>query len=176
MKRIFAMAALACSALLLVAAAAFAAVGPGTYSPTLDPANAPSGTHLQSGTISCVVSNDLTVTCGPYELAGVGNTNATASLTATYTGTVDCYNKGTNPNNPIESHQTTFSPTDSDTVFPGRNGRLRVPQESVSTGSVGQVCPNPNWRPVLRDVTLVSFDYTLTFAGRTEPYITISQP
>jgi hypothetical protein len=169
-------AALAASALLLMAPAASAAVAPGTYPAVFNDANAPSGTHVQKSTASCVVGNDLSVTCGPYSLGGVGNTNATASLTATYTGTVDCYNKGTNPNNPIESHETTFSPTDSDQVFPGRNGQLRVPQESVSPGSVGQVCPNPNWRPVLRDVTLVSFTYTLTFDGFTGAYITIKQP
>jgi hypothetical protein len=42
---------------------------------------------------------------------------------------------------------------------------------------VGQVCPNPNWTPVIRGgtLTLVSFSYTLTFEGFSAPAIEISQ-
>jgi hypothetical protein len=54
---------------------------------TINPANAPSGTHLQSGAIGCSVGSDnLTVSCTAFELAGVGNTNAELLLTATYSG------------------------------------------------------------------------------------------
>src|SRR5436305_1357127 len=47
MKRVFAIAALALAALLVVASAASASVGPGTYTdPGFNSANAPTGTHL----------------------------------------------------------------------------------------------------------------------------------
>src|SRR5204862_8228725 len=61
---------------------------------TTNPANAPTGTHLQSGTIGCSVDSSSLVTCNTFELAGVGNSNATGSLGATYSATVDCTNHG----------------------------------------------------------------------------------
>jgi hypothetical protein len=177
MKRILAVAALTLSALLVAVSAASASVAPGTYPGTLNTANAPSGTHLQSGTISCTVAADLSISCSSYELAGVGNTNAVDNLTANYTATVDCFNKGTNPNNPVESHTTSFSTSDSDQLTSSKNGRLRVFALSANPGSVTQVCPNPNWTPVIRPgtLTLVSFSYTLTFAGFSSPAVSISQ-
>jgi hypothetical protein len=180
MKRIFAIAALAVSALLLMASAASAQVDPGTYTATFDDAAAPSGTHVanNSDDPTCTVNADLDVDCSAFVLGGVGNTNATSSLVANYTATIDCNNPGNNRNNPIESHETSFSDSDTDQVFPGRNGQLRVPATGASAGSVGQVCPNAKWVPEIRDGTLelVSFTYTLTFAGFTSPYITISAP
>src|SRR5215204_6466128 len=72
MKRIFTIAALALSALLLMASAASA---DGT--PVFDPAAAPTGTHVQTGTPSCsFVPGTQDITCDPYELAGVGNNDA----------------------------------------------------------------------------------------------------
>src|SRR5436190_15361949 len=159
------------AAVLLFTAAALAAVDPGTYTPTADSfnsANAPGSSNLKSGTVACVVSNDsATIACSAYTLAGVGHTNADVSLDATWSATIDCNNPGKNRNNPIESHQTTFSSQSSDTLTSSRNGQLRVPAESASAGSVGQVCPNPNWKPVIRSgtLTLDSFAYTLTFEG-----------
>jgi hypothetical protein len=146
---------------------------------TINPANAPSGTHLQTGTITCTVDpSTLAVTCSTYELAGVGHTNATVSLVANYTATVDCFNPGdpSNKNNPIESHTTSFSAESTITVSSTKNGRLTIPSRSVNPASVGQVCPNPNWTPVIRPgtLTLVSFTYTVTFEGFTGAYITIS--
>ncbi len=153
------------------------AVSPGTYTATISPANAPSGTHLQAGSIGCTVGTDLSVSCSSFQLAGVGNTNVTLVLQANYTATVDCFNHGTNPNNPIESHTTSFSSGVTTTVPSTKNGRLTVPQESASPGSVTQVCPNPNWTPQIRAGTLqlASLTYTVTFAGFTSPYISISQ-
>lgn len=144
--------------------------------PIINPANAPSGTHLQTGTIGCTVDpTTLAVTCTTFELAGVGHTNATVSLVANYSAIVDCFNPGTNPNNPIESHTTSFTVSSTATITSTKNGRLTVPQQTVSPSSVTQVCPNPNWTPVIREGTLqVSFTYTLTFEGFTGPYITIT--
>jgi hypothetical protein len=164
-------------ATVLVTAVAFpavaSAVAPGTYAGTLNPANAPSGTHLQSGAIQCVVGSNLSVTCPSYELAGVGNTNATVSLVATYSATINCTNHG---GNLVESHTTTFSASSSVTVTSSRNGQLSVPAQSASAFSAPQVCPNPNWTPSIRPGTLVleTFTYTLTFAGFGSPYITIT--
>jgi hypothetical protein len=160
---------------------ALAQVAPGTYGPdagSFDRANAPGSSNLKSGTPQCVVNADLDVDCSAYVLGGVGNTNATVSLVANYTAIIDCNNPGNNRNNPIESHEATFSDTSTATVASTRNGQLRVPAQSASAGDVTQVCPNDNWIPEIREGTLqlTDFTYTLTFAGFTSPYITISQP
>jgi hypothetical protein len=98
------------------------------------------------------------------------------ALTASYSATIDCTNKG---GNLVESHTVTgFTDSDSDTVSSDDNGQLIVPAQSVSAFAAPQVCPNPNWTPSIRTgtLTLDSFKYTLTFAGFTSPYITISEP
>lgn len=177
-------------ALLVLAAVAIAGCSETAKSPTairspLLPsmavsANGPSGAHLVTGTPapSCSINPDLTVSCNAYEIAGVGNTNAIATLNAKYTATIDCYNPGVNPNNPIESHTTTFTaPADTVRLSP-KNGRLTVPSLSVSPFSAPQVCPNPNWTPKIRAGTLavVSYAYTVTFVGFTSPFISITGP
>jgi hypothetical protein len=170
-------------ATVLVAAVAFpaaaSAVTPGVYLPTadsFDSANAPGSSHLTSGSPSCTVNADLSIDCSDYVLGGVGHTNATVNLAANYTAIIDCNNKGTNKNNPVESHTVAFSVASTATVASTRNGQLRVPKESVSPFSAPQVCPNPNWTPEIRSGTLqlLDFTYTLTFAGFTSPYITIT--
>ena len=166
--------------LIALAASAAWAVTPGTYTPTADSfnsANAPGSSHLASGSPSCTVNANLSISCSPYVLGGVGNTNATVSLSATYSATIDCFNPGTNPQNPIESHTTTFSVASTATVASTRNGQLRVPSQAVSPFSAPQVCPNPNWTPSIAPgtLTLNTLTYSLTFAGFTSPYITITQ-
>ena len=163
----------------LFAAVAWAAVAPGTYTPTadsFDSANAPGSSHLASGSHSCTVNADRSIDCSAYVLGGVGHTNATVDLAANYSATIDCFNKGTNKNNPVESHTSDFSASSTATVASTRNGQLRVPAQSVSPFSAPQVCPNPNWTPQIRagSLTLNSFTYTLTFAGFSSPYITIA--
>jgi hypothetical protein len=162
--------------LVAVTASVALAVLPGTYTPTSDsfnPANAPGSSHLTSGTVECVVNAALDVDCSPYVLGGVGHTNADVSLSATYSATIDCTNHG---GNLVESHTATFSDSTADTLTSSRNGQLRVPAQSVSAFGAPQVCPNPNWTPSIRPGTLVleSFTYTLTFAGFSSPYITIT--
>jgi hypothetical protein len=165
MRRVGLITVLSILLMALTASAALAAI---------NPANAPSGTHLQSGTIGCAVQPDgLTVSCSAFELAGVGNTNAFVSLSATYSGIVDCRNPG---GNIVESHETTFTATNEATLTPTRNGRLRVGARSVSPDlDLAEPCPNPNWTPEFHagSPTLDSFTYTLTFAGFTAPYITL---
>jgi hypothetical protein len=162
--------------LMAVTATAALAVTPGTYTPTsgsFNPANAPGSSHLSSGTPQCVVNSSLDLNCSRYSLGGVGHTNADVSLTATYSGTIDCTNHG---GNVVESHTATFSAGSTTTLTSSRNGTLTVPSQSASAGSAPQVCPNPNWTPSIRSGTLVleSFTYTLTFAGFSSPYITIT--
>jgi hypothetical protein len=164
------------ASLMAVSAAVALAVTPGTYTPTADsfnPANAPGSSHLSSGTVQCVVNSALDVNCSSYVLGGVGNTNANVSLSATYSATIDCTNHG---GNLVESHTSTFSDSNSATLTPSRNGQLRVGSRSVSAFNAPQVCPNPNWTPSIRAGTLVleTFDYTLTFAGFSSPYIEIT--
>src|SRR5215218_8327233 len=90
-------------AVLSLLVTAFAAVPAlATGEPVFNAAAAPQGTHVQTGTPSCsFVEGTQNVTCSSFELAGVGNVDATATLVATYTATVDCRNKG---GNVVESH------------------------------------------------------------------------
>jgi hypothetical protein len=159
--------------LAAVSAATALAVAPGTYPGSVNPANAPGSSHLASGTIACTVNPDLSIDCNNYVLGGVGNTNATVSLSADYSATINCTNKG---GNLVETHTSNFSATSSATVASTRNGQLRVPAQSASPFSAPQVCPNPNWTPSIAPGTLVlnEFTYTLTFAGFSAPAVLIT--
>jgi hypothetical protein len=176
MRRLGIITALSTLLLAVSASVALAAVGPGTYTPTsgsFNPANAPGSSHVTSGTVQCVVNAALDVDCSPYVLGGVGHTNASVSLSATYSATINCTNHG---GNLVETHTSTFSDSSAATLTSSRNGQLRVPSQSASAFGAPQVCPNPNWTPSIAPGTLVleSFTYTLTFAGFSSPYITIT--
>jgi hypothetical protein len=166
-------------AVLSLLVMALAAV-PALAATTINPANAPQGTHLQTGTIGCTVNPDLSVTCSSFELAGVGNTNATVSLVANYSAIIDCFNPGdpSNRNNPIESHTSTFSAGETFVATSTKNGRLTVRSATANPFAAPQVCPNPNWTPVIREgsLQLLSYTYSVTFAGFTSPYILITGP
>jgi hypothetical protein len=149
---------------------------------TINPAAAPTGTHLQTGTISCSVNpTTQLVTCTSYELAGVGNVNATGTLATTYTATVQCRNHG---GQIVEvKSQVTTAPTTTGSLSP-KNGRLSVPALSSSPVPTAAdftaqaTCPNGNWTKELLGgtIALSSFTYTLHFAGFTGNYITITGP
>jgi hypothetical protein len=149
---------------------------------TTNPAAAPTGTHLQTGTIGCNVDpTTQLVSCTTFELAGVGNANAEATLTATYTATVQCRNRG---GQIVEvKSQVIAAPTSTGSLEP-KNGRLTVPQLTsgpVPTAAdfVAQAtCPNGNWTKELLGgtITLSSFTYKLHFAGFTGDYIRITEP
>ena len=180
MRRVWIITALSMLVLGLSASVAFAAVAPGTYTPTagsFNTANAPGSSHLTSGSPSCTVNADRSIDCTAYVLGGVGHTNGNVALTASYTAIIDCYNHGVNPNNAVESHQTSFSPTSQTAVTSSKNGQLSVPTRSVSFSGAPIGCPNANWTPTIRpgSQTLNSFSYTLTFDGFSSAYITISQ-
>jgi hypothetical protein len=174
-KRFVALAALV-GAIAAISTVAFANVAPGTYTPTADSfngANAPGSSHLTSGSPSCTVNADRSINCSAYVLGGVGHTNATVSLTASYSATIDCTNHG---GSLVESHTSNFTASSTASVASTKNGQLSVPTRSASPFGAPQVCPNPNWTPSIRGgtVTLNSFTYTLTFAGFSSPYITIT--
>ena len=121
------------------------------------------------------------VNCSGYQLAGVGNINATETLSATYSATVVCRNGGGNLSD--GQHQGTFgSTTGPIPLTSDKNGRLAVTPTTVSAPTEQQflsqqACPNPNWTPDVQGaITLSSFTYTLHFAGFTGNYITITGP
>lgn len=149
----------------------------GLAATTFDPSAAPSGTHVQTGSPGCTVDG-LTVTCASFELAGVGNTNAEASLSASYSATVDCTNKG----GKLVPVKTQSVPAGASTgQIEPQNGRLTVPALSVSAPSEqafldAATCPNGNWTKSLApgSPTLDAWTYTVSFAGFTGAYITIT--
>jgi hypothetical protein len=151
---------------------------------TVNFANAPQGTHFVTGTPtpSCTATS-TSVTCPTraFELAGVGHTNATATLNAEFSAIVDCFNPGVNPNNPVESHTQTTTVTTTSGLLSPKNGRLTVSPLTATAPTAAQfqalaTCPNPNWTPKVRpgSVQLVSFTYTVTFEGFAAPAITIT--
>jgi len=176
MKRLGLIAALAMAVVGLTASGASASTT------TFNTAAAPTGTHLQTGTIGCTVdSSTQLVTCSAYELAGVGNADATATLDANYTATVQCRNHG---GQIVEvKSQAEARPTSTGRLRP-KNGRLDV--TALSSGPVPSArdfeamatCPNGNWTKELLNgsVALSSFTYTLHFTGFTGNYVTITGP
>ncbi len=175
MRSVGIIAALSTFVLAVSAAAALA-----TITTTIDPANGPTGAHFGTGTSATCSVSGTTVNCSSYQVAGVGNANASGELDATYTATVLCSNHGTNPNNSVEA-QTKFSaqPATTGNLNP-KNGKLTVPALSTSAPSAPPPgsCPNGNWTAAFEpgSPTLDSFTYTLTFAGFTGAYITITGP
>jgi hypothetical protein len=169
-------------ALTVVAAVAFpaaaaASVAPGTYTSTVNFANAPSGAHLSNSSTapSCTVGTDLSVTCTAYAIGGVGHTNATLIFTATYTVTYTCTNGGRQL--VVAQGKTVAAPGTPTRLTPDKNGQLSVPATSVDapatagdTGS-GSPCPNRNWTWTVSSVTLDSYSYTLTFDGFNAPVV-----
>ena len=172
--------------ILFILAVPFAAViafsAAASATTTINPAAAPTGTHFQAGTsATCSVDSSGLVTCSSYQLNGVGNSNATGSLSATYSATVDCTNHG-GKLVPVKSSAQT-APTSTGSLSP-KNGSLIVP--SLNSGPVpsdaqfeaAATCPNGNWTKSVQggSITLSSFTYTLHFAGFTGDFITITGP
>jgi hypothetical protein len=165
--------------LLVTALAAAPALATGT--PTFNAAAAPEGTHVQTGTPSCsFVTGTQNVTCSSFELAGVGNTDATATLSTTYSAVINCTNRG---GNLVEVHNQTVTTSTTTGEISPVNGRLTIPSLTSTAPTEAQVleqasCPNPNWTPSVQagSITLVSSLYTVTFEGFTGAYITIVDP
>ncbi len=178
MKRLGIIGGLSTAFVALVASSALAA---GT--PVFNDEAAPEGTHVQTGSPSCAFDPEgsLNVTCSTFELAGVGNTDATANLTAEYSATIDCRNHG---GKVVAVKTGTFVATSNTGELSPVNGRLIVPSLSVTAPTdeeflAQQECPNPNWTPEIQagtTITLASSVYTVTFEGFEGAYITIIDP
>ena len=145
-------------------------------------ANGPSGAHYANGSAEPVCTVDQTtqdVSCTGTTIGGVGNTNATAILSATYSATVQCRNHG---GQIVEVKTQTTESTSSGTLRPSRNGQLVVPPLSTTAPTTEELikdatCPNGNWtKELLGGATLTSYVYTLTFAGFNQPFISIVGP
>lgn len=141
-------------------------------------ANAPQGAHYARGSAEpvCTVSG-TTVTCTSTAIEGVGNTNATVTLAVTSTISGVCHNPGTN-SKVVAPFSRSITSTSSSTLTSTRNGRLVVPAQTTTGTSTEEflatfTCPNPNWTPEVTS-NVLSFEYTLTFAGFSEPAIRIT--
>src|SRR5215216_3772307 len=139
-------------------------------------ANAPSGAHYAQGSAApeCTLTG-LTVNCTGTTIGGVGNTNATVNLAVTSTFTGTCTNPGGHLVEPFTRQETT---TTTSVVTSTRNGQLIVPAQTATAVSSAEFlasfkCPNPNWTPAVTG-TAISYVYKLTFAGFTEPAITVT--
>ena len=167
-------------ALVILTSVAMLFVGYSPAGAVTNFANAPQGAHYAQGFGEpvCTLSG-LTVTCTGTQIEGVGNTNATVTLSVTTTFTGVCHNPGVNSKvvEPFTQSETTTTST----VVPStKNGRLVVPAQSATGTSSADFlatfsCPNPNWTPEITG-TATSFVYTLTFAGFTQPAITVTSP
>lgn len=140
--------------------------------------NAPQGAHFAKGAGEPVCTVDgTTVTCTRTEIAGVGNTNATVDLAVTSTISGVCHNPGVN-RKVVEPFSESVTESTSSFLTSTKNGRLVVPAQSTTGASSGDfletfTCPNPNWTPEVTS-NVLSYTYTLTFAGFTDPAILIT--
>jgi hypothetical protein len=168
-------------AVLSLIVAAFAAV-PALAATTIDFSNAPSGAHFKGAARPSCSINGTTVTCSSYQIAGVGNTNANATLTVNFTATVDCRNNGGKVV-PVKASVQGASTSTGDLA--PRNGVLVVPTLSSEgeTPPASQflnqaTCPNGNWDKLLRGGTIqaTGFTYKLKFVGFDKPVVKIVNP
>jgi hypothetical protein len=167
---------------LLIVAAAFAL--PAAWAETIY-ANGPSGAHYAKGSVepTCGAvqggANDKFsyFSCTGTTIGGVGNTNATATLSVTYSGTVQCRNHG---GQIVDVKSQTTVGTPSLPLYPDRNGQIVVPVLTVQvptakTLTEAATCPNGNWTKELQGgVVLTSYVYTVIFSGYTQPFISIT--
>jgi predicted RNA-binding Zn-ribbon protein involved in translation (DUF1610 family) len=146
--------------------------------------NAPSGAHYRQGSAEPVCTSTtvpttgaITVSCGGTQIGGVGNTNADLSLTVAGTANFVCHNPGND--NIVEPHSASVNEETSTTLTPSRNGTLVVPSQSVTISpeeAAAQFeCPNANWIEEFTGFSDLSFTYSLTFAGFTEPAILVTE-
>jgi hypothetical protein len=165
--------------LTLFAALLFAlATGMTAAHAATDFANAPQGAHYANGAGEpvCTVTG-TTVTCTATAIVGVGNTNATVVLAVTSTISGVCHNPGVN-SKVVEPFSESITESTSSKLTSTKNGRLNVPAQTTTGVSTAEfledfTCPNPRW---FAEVTsnVLSYEYTLTFAGFTDPAIHIT--
>lgn len=137
----------------------------------------PSGAHIQSGTPGCQCNPDGSTSCNGFQICGVGNTHAQASLDSAFTATVQCQNKGGNIVD-VKTQMVTQSSSTGNLQI--RHGCLTVPplKASVPTDQEFEnaaTCPNKNWSKMVEDNTVSSnFMYDVTFNGFNCPFVSSS--
>ena len=142
---------------------------------------APSGAHYANGSVEPVCTVDqptLTVSCTGTVIGGIGGTDADLRLSVSYSGTVQCKNRGGQIVD-VKTQFLTTSGSNGDTRV--KNGQLTVAPISVAGPSDGDfttraTCPNGNWTKQLVDgsATITGYSYTLTFLGYQSSVISIS--
>jgi hypothetical protein len=138
-------------------------------------ATGPSGAHYANGYSApvCTVDGTQSVSCTGTVIGGVGNTNAVAMLSATYSGTVECRNHG---GQIVDVKTQSTEATSSGNLKPSRNGQLVVPPLGTAAPSADDLkkdanCPNGNWtKELLAGPNLTGYVYTITFASYTQPF------
>jgi hypothetical protein len=144
--------------------------------------NAPSGAHYKNRfaepvctTTTVPTTGAITVSCTGTQIGGVGNTNADLDVALTGTANFVCHNPGND--NIVEPHSASVGESTSVEPTPSRNGTLIVPAQSATISPEDAAaqfeCPNKNWREEFTGFSAVSFTYTLTFDGFTEPAISL---
>ncbi|NIK60810.1 hypothetical protein [Kribbella shirazensis] len=153
-------------------------IGGSNAQAAVDFSNAPQGAHFARGAGEpvCTVTG-TTVSCTGTAIEGVGNTNATVVLSVTSTISGVCHNPGVN-NKVVEPFSESVTTSTSSNITSTKNGRLIVPAQQTQGTSTEDflatfTCPNPNWTPEVTS-NVLSYSYTLTFAGFTEPAIEIT--
>lgn len=137
----------------------------------------PNGAHIQSGSPECQCNPDGSVTCSGFQICGVGNTHASATLSSDFTATVQCQNKG---GQIVDVKTQTITASDSTGSLQVRHGCLTVPQLETSVPSDADflkaaTCPNRNWKKILENNSVSeSFSYAVTFAGFSCPFVSSS--
>ncbi|EFY89037.1 hypothetical protein MAC_04968 [Metarhizium acridum CQMa 102] len=145
---------------------------------TPNPACAPNGAHIQTGSVTCHCNADQSVTCDAFSICGVGNTNANVDLVSTYTATVQCRNHG---GQIVDVKSQPITKTVPVHNLRTKNGCLTVPSESTTAPSSSDftnqaTCPNNNWTKELLGGTVADhFTFNLVSAGFDCPYISFSQ-
>lgn len=140
--------------------------------------NAPRGAHFAKGQSApvCTVTG-TTVSCTGTAIEGVGNTNATVTLDVTSTISGVCHNPGVN-SKVVEPFSESVTTANSTNLTSTKNGRIVVPAQTTTGASTAGFlatfeCPNPNWTPEVTS-NVLSYKYTLIFAGFTSPAILIT--
>ena len=166
--------------ILALVTSAAVLIAPAAWAQTVNDANAPSGAHFATAQPVCTVDQaTLDVSCTGATIGGIGHTNATAILSATYSGTVQCTNHG---GQVVDVKTQATDATSSGKLTPSRNGQLVVPPLSTSAPTTQDLlanatCPNGNWtKQLIAGPTLLNFVYTITFAGFSGPYFSIVGP
>ena len=154
-------------------------VAPAAWAET-NPANGPSGAHFATAEPVCTVDQATQdVSCTGATIGGVGHTNATATLSATYSGTVQCTNHG---GQVVDVKTQVTDAASSGKLTASKNGQIVVPPLGVVAPTAQQLlanasCPNGNWtKQLTAGPTLANYVYTITFAGFSGPYFSLVGP